>query len=232
MIEGREDQADAGDVVEFLLEQHRRVRRLLTDVLETTGQERQYNFDEAREMLARHETGEEMIVHPLTRHVPNGDAVADARMAEENKAKDSLADLEDMDVEARSSSPASPGSGRWCSTTRGRGARGVPAAPAKRRPRRAGQGARPGQARREDGPDAPAPERADDDRQLRGRPVRRDARPGPGRAVPQLTHPPTGAGANPMRQLAREVCMRVEDLSGADASVYRAVAEYEIAPRT
>jgi hypothetical protein len=35
-----------------------------------------------------------------------------------------------------------------------------------------------------------------------------------------------------MRQLAREVCMRVEDLSGADASVYRAVAEYEIAPRT
>jgi hemerythrin superfamily protein len=100
MTEGREDQADAGDVVEFLLEQHRRVRRLLTDVLETTGQERQYNFDEAREMLARHETGEEMIVHPLTRHVPNGDAVADARMAEENKAKDSLADLEDMDVDS------------------------------------------------------------------------------------------------------------------------------------
>jgi hemerythrin superfamily protein len=89
---------DAGDVVEFLKAQHQQVRTLLDDVLRATGQERQDYFDQAREMLARHETGEEMIVRPLTRKAPDGGAVADARMAEENKAKEVLADLEKMDV--------------------------------------------------------------------------------------------------------------------------------------
>jgi hemerythrin superfamily protein len=100
MTGGRQSENDAGDVVEFLMAQHQELRGLLDDVQRTGGQERQQSFDQAREMLARHETGEEMILRPLTRKAPDGGAVADARMAEENKAKEVLADLEKMDVDS------------------------------------------------------------------------------------------------------------------------------------
>src|SRR5689334_25175223 len=84
---------DAGDVIEFLLNQHQQVRGLLDDVLATTGEERQRYFDTVREMLARHETAEEMIVRPLTKKAPGGEEVAQGRMDEENEAKEVLADL-------------------------------------------------------------------------------------------------------------------------------------------
>jgi hemerythrin superfamily protein len=89
---------DASDVIEFLLNQHQQVRGLLDDVLAAEGPERQRYFDTVREMLARHETAEEMIVRPLTRKAPGGEDVAEGRMHEENEAKEVLADLEKMDV--------------------------------------------------------------------------------------------------------------------------------------
>jgi hemerythrin superfamily protein len=89
---------DAGDVVEFLINQHQQVRGLLDDVLAADGKDRQQYFDSVREMLARHETAEEMIVRPLTRKAPGGIEVAEGRMHEENEAKEVLADLEKMDV--------------------------------------------------------------------------------------------------------------------------------------
>src|SRR3954471_7946739 len=89
---------DASDVIEFLLNQHQQVRGLLDDVLSSSGEERQRYFDTVREMLARHETAEEMIVRPLTRKAPGGEEVADGRMHEENEAKEVLASLEKMDV--------------------------------------------------------------------------------------------------------------------------------------
>lgn len=93
------DTGDAGDVVEFLLAQHRQIGALLEDVLATTGDERQRYFDDVRELLARHETAEEMIVRPLTRKAPQGDQVADGRIVEENRAKEMLANLERMGVD-------------------------------------------------------------------------------------------------------------------------------------
>jgi hemerythrin superfamily protein len=98
MTEVREVPNDASDVIEFLLDQHQQVRGLLDDVLAAEGQERQRYFDAVREMLARHETAEEMIVRPLTRKAPGGDDVAAGRMHEENEAKEVLAALEKMDV--------------------------------------------------------------------------------------------------------------------------------------
>jgi hemerythrin superfamily protein len=89
---------DASDVIEFLLNQHQQVRGLLDDVLAAEGPERQRYFDTVREMLARHETAEEMIVRPLTRKAPGGIEVAEERMNEENEAKEVLAALEKMDV--------------------------------------------------------------------------------------------------------------------------------------
>lgn len=91
---------DASDVIEFLLNQHQQVRGLMADVLATSGEERQRYFDEVREMLARHETAEEMIVRPLTRKAPGGTEVAEGRMEEENEAKEVLAKLEKMDVDS------------------------------------------------------------------------------------------------------------------------------------
>src|SRR3954470_1655292 len=89
---------DATDVVEFLMNQHQQVRGLLDDVPSAAAPERQQYFDTVREMLARHETAEEMIVRPLTRTAPGGEEVAQGRMDEENEAKEVLATLEKMDV--------------------------------------------------------------------------------------------------------------------------------------
>src|SRR3954452_6089658 len=89
---------DASDVVEFLLGQHQQVRMLLDEVVSNSGEARQRSFDAVREMLARHETAEEMIVRPLTRKAPGGEEVADGRMHEQNEAKEVLASLEKMDV--------------------------------------------------------------------------------------------------------------------------------------
>ena len=88
-----------GDVVAQLLEQHEQVRAAIDAVAATkTAKSRQAAFDVLRELLARHETAEEMIVRPLTRSVDNGETVAEARMDEENKSKDVLAELEKLDI--------------------------------------------------------------------------------------------------------------------------------------
>lgn len=88
-----------GDLVDQLLEQHEMIRTAINGVARTTSAEsRQAAFDALRELLARHETAEEMIVRPLTRDIDNGAAVAEARMEEENESKDVLAELENLDI--------------------------------------------------------------------------------------------------------------------------------------
>lgn len=89
----------AEDAIEFLLRQHKEVESLLDAVEHATADTRQANFDELRELLAVHETAEEIILRPVTRSaVPGGDAIADARMGEENQAKHVLSKLEKLDA--------------------------------------------------------------------------------------------------------------------------------------
>ena len=91
--------ATKGDLVAQLLAQHELVRKAIDDVAKTkTPKSRQDAFDTLRELLARHETAEEMIVRPLTRGISGGGAVASARMHEENESKDVLAELEKLDI--------------------------------------------------------------------------------------------------------------------------------------
>jgi hemerythrin superfamily protein len=85
------------DIVSMLLDQHATVRTMLDRVLSSTGDQRQTAFDDVRELLARHETGEEMILRPMIRRVPGGEPIAEGRMAEENEAKEVLAKLEKLD---------------------------------------------------------------------------------------------------------------------------------------
>ncbi|MEU8344770.1 hemerythrin domain-containing protein [Spirillospora sp. NPDC048832] len=83
------------DVVDLLLRQHTEIRLLFDQVEAATGDERTAAFDRLRRLLAVHETAEEEIVHPYARrHLDGGQEVVDARLSEENQAKQLLSNLE------------------------------------------------------------------------------------------------------------------------------------------
>jgi hemerythrin superfamily protein len=85
------------DAIDILLAQHNQIKQLFSLVESSDGEMRQREFDHLRALLAVHETAEEEVLRPMTRSaVPNGDAIADARMAEENEAKEVLAKLEEL----------------------------------------------------------------------------------------------------------------------------------------
>lgn len=88
--------------VELLLQQHEQIRALMSRVKDASSDTiRQTAFDELRELVAVHETAEEIIVRPVTRSkVPGGDEIAAARMAEENKGKEALAELERLGADS------------------------------------------------------------------------------------------------------------------------------------
>jgi hemerythrin superfamily protein len=88
------------DVVAFLRDQHNLIKDMFDDVLhasETAARERA--FTDLRQLLAVHETAEEMVVHPSARREINGgDEIVDARLREEHEAKEQLSELEKMDM--------------------------------------------------------------------------------------------------------------------------------------
>src|SRR5687768_8130595 len=87
------------DAVGFLEEQHNQARSLLSGLASGAG-DRQDTFAALVRLLAVHETAEEMVVYPTVRtNVPDGDALADARLAEEGDAKRMLSDLEKLGVD-------------------------------------------------------------------------------------------------------------------------------------
>jgi hemerythrin superfamily protein len=89
------------DVVAFLEEQHDQIEVAFDTVLSARGEQRETAFHALRRLLAVHETAEEEIVHPAARKaLPDGDVIADARLAEENAAKKQLATLERLAVES------------------------------------------------------------------------------------------------------------------------------------
>lgn len=89
------------DAITFLREQHMRIRELFEEVQSAGGKEREAKFYELRRLLAVHETAEEEIIHPRARReVDHGGAIVDARLAEENKAKKQLAEIESVDIDS------------------------------------------------------------------------------------------------------------------------------------
>jgi hemerythrin superfamily protein len=103
MGDANEDRAKAqalpdGDVVGMLLEQHAQIRELFGQVKSQTGEEKQKTFDALRALLAIHETGEELVLRPVTEKVA-GEGVAMARNEEEKEANTVLAKLEKMSVD-------------------------------------------------------------------------------------------------------------------------------------
>ncbi|MDQ2636439.1 MAG: hemerythrin domain-containing protein [Actinomycetota bacterium] len=88
------------DVVRFLTDQHNLIKDLFEEVLSASDDKaRETAFVELRQLLAVHETAEEMVVHPRARHeIADGDAIVDARLKEEHDAKEQLSALETMDI--------------------------------------------------------------------------------------------------------------------------------------
>lgn len=92
-----EQQTQARGATQLLRQQHEQVKQMFSQLLAADGQERAELFDCLRATLAVHETAEEMVIYPRLRQaVEDGDRIADARIAEEDEAKQVLADLEKL----------------------------------------------------------------------------------------------------------------------------------------
>ena len=89
------------DVVDFLTEQHHRIKDLFDETLRAAGGERDESFVRLRRLLAVHETAEEEIVHPRAAHeLKEGRSIIQSRLAEEKQAKTTLSELEGVDVDS------------------------------------------------------------------------------------------------------------------------------------
>ncbi len=85
------------DAVDVLLAQHERIKAMFSEVSSAGGKQKQDLFEDLVRLLAVHEAAEEELVHPLSRRDnAAGEAVVDARLAEEQQAKRELADLYDI----------------------------------------------------------------------------------------------------------------------------------------
>lgn len=92
----------AQDIVSFLKQQHHEVKDLFAKVTSSRGEARAQAFYQLRRLLAVHETAEEEVVHPVARReLPDGQAIVDARLREENEAKKALTELEKLDVDSK-----------------------------------------------------------------------------------------------------------------------------------
>ncbi|MCV7217693.1 hemerythrin domain-containing protein [Mycobacterium crocinum] len=91
------------DVVDFLKDQHNLIKDMFDEVLHASDPKaREKAFVDLRQLLAVHETAEEMVVHPRARmEVTDGDSIVDARLKEEHEAKEQLSALEKMDIDSK-----------------------------------------------------------------------------------------------------------------------------------
>jgi len=89
------------DIVDAVLADHERFRRLFADFEQATTGQRSEVWQALVRGLAVHETAEEEIVHPqVRRFVDGGDDIVDKRVVEEDQAKKELADLEKLGSDA------------------------------------------------------------------------------------------------------------------------------------
>ncbi|OBG26609.1 hemerythrin domain-containing protein [Mycobacterium sp. E3198] len=88
------------EVVAFLKAQHNLIEDMFEEVLHASDpQAREQPFIDLRQLLAVHETAEEMVVHPrVRREADSGDSIVDARLQEEHEAKELLSQIEKLDI--------------------------------------------------------------------------------------------------------------------------------------
>ena len=167
------------DVVNFLVGQHNLIKDMFDEVLSASGDEARHEaFIDLRQLLAVHETAEEMIVHPRARgELDGGDAIVDARLKEEHDAKAQLQELEKMDIgSAEFLNALKEVSAGGDPPRRPRGDRGVQPAATRDQRRRPQADGQCGAGGRSDRAHASSPRCRVGEGQLRGWTVRLDAR--------------------------------------------------------
>ncbi len=92
--------ASPDDVIAFLKAQHNLIEDMFDQVLHASDPAaREKPFVQLRQLLAVHETAEEMVVHPRARReVEAFDSIVDARLEEEHDAKQLLSRIEKIDI--------------------------------------------------------------------------------------------------------------------------------------
>jgi hemerythrin superfamily protein len=92
--------ASPDDVIAFLKAQHNLIEDMFDQVLLASDPHaREKPFIQLRQLLAVHETAEEMVVHPRARReVEDFDSIVDARLEEEHDAKQLLSGIEKLDI--------------------------------------------------------------------------------------------------------------------------------------
>lgn len=91
------------EVVAFLKAQHNLIEDMFDEVMHASDpQAREEPFVKLRQLLAVHETAEEMIVHPRVRRESDaGGAIVDARLKEEHEAKELLSEIEKLEITSK-----------------------------------------------------------------------------------------------------------------------------------
>ncbi|NUR59567.1 MAG: cyclase/dehydrase [Catenulispora sp.] len=85
------------DVVDILMAQHEQVKGLMEEIAAADRADKQRLFADLVTMLKEHEKGEQRVVHPVTRSsVSGGDATANARLGEEQRADQLIAQMQDL----------------------------------------------------------------------------------------------------------------------------------------
>jgi hemerythrin superfamily protein len=88
---------DRVDVVDILMAQHEQVKGLMEQIAGADRADKQRLFADLVTMLKEHEKGEQRVVHPVTRSsVSGGDATANARLGEEQRADQLIAQMQDL----------------------------------------------------------------------------------------------------------------------------------------
>ena len=92
--------ADQGDIVNVLLAQHEHIKETFTRLQVASGDAKKQLFANLTDLLHIHETGEQQVVHPVTRtSTPDGQQVATARIDEETAADQEIAELKGLGIE-------------------------------------------------------------------------------------------------------------------------------------
>ena len=88
------------EVIAFLKAQHNLIEDMFDEVLHASDPHaREKPFVQLRQLLAVHETAEEMVVHPRVRRAVDAiDSIVDARLEEEHEAKELLSRIEKIDI--------------------------------------------------------------------------------------------------------------------------------------
>ncbi|MEZ0110357.1 putative membrane protein/hemerythrin superfamily protein [Catenulispora sp. EB89] len=86
------------DIVEVLLAQHEHIKETFARVQAASGDTKEQLFGELAALLHAHESGEQQVVHPVTRAAKHdgGDLVAMACIAEERQADQRIAELKKL----------------------------------------------------------------------------------------------------------------------------------------